>query len=323
MAFIFRPGGVADPANGIYVTWATVMAALNAAPAGPKTLQFDDSVTSPITIPAGTYSMLDITWGRTATANNPCLIVLGEGRIFTKLRAINGALRVTFSGATPPVSDLAAGDAVTLDGGVSIRSSGTGPFFRNTAAGGRPVLFVLGSAGWNAAGFPVFDSAVAGAFTMIVADAFASTIDTNMIMGIDGSTVALISQVFGIGISSVGLGNVSEIQPSFDGQLVPINSPRWRLRVPPVVTGSTVIAAPNQLVRVDPTAGALTITLPTVKGNRGLTMMVKNVTTSVNVITIAPAAGETVEGNAGSITIAAGRGSAELVADGTSDWMLV
>jgi hypothetical protein len=323
MAFIFRPGGTADPANGIYVTWAGLMTALGAAPAGPKTLQFDDSITTPIVIPAGTYSMQGVTWARFATANNPCVVSLGEGRIFTQLRAINGALRVTFTGATPPVSDLAAGDAVSIDGGAIIRCSGTGPFFRNTTAGGKPVLFVLGVASWTAAGNPIFDSPVVGAFTMIVAAAYDAGIDPNMLMGVDGSVIALISQMYGIGISSVGLGNVSEIHPNFNGVLLPVNSPRWRVAVQPVITASQAIAVPNQMLRVDPTAGAVTITLPSVKGNRGLPMLVKNVSASTNPITIAPSAGETVEGSAAGLVIAAARGSAMLVADGTSDWSLI
>jgi len=325
VVFIFRPGGTPDPANGVYTTWASVMAALAAAPAGTKILQWDDSVTSPIVIPVGTYSMLDIIWARAATANALCLINLGEGRAFTKLRSINGSLRITFTGATPPVSDFVADDNVNLDGGAIVRCSGTGPFLRNNVVGGRPVVINLGSASISAAGNPVFDSSVVGAFSIIAASSYDSTLDPNMLMGVDGSTIALVP--FGLGIGGLGRSGLSDFHPNFDGTLVPVDGQnRWQARVPPVITANTVLQTANQLVRVDPTAGPVTITLPSAKGNRGIPLLIKNVSASINPITIVGAAGDTVDGSALGTIIATARGSKAsglmLIANGVSDWEL-
>lgn len=77
----------------------------------------------------------------------------------------------------------------------------------------------------------------------------------------------------------------------------------------------------NEFVRVDPSAGGFTLTLPVVApGNSGYMIGVKNMTTSANTITIVGAGSDTVDGGA-SITIAASRGIRWLMSDGVSEWM--
>jgi hypothetical protein len=80
----------------------------------------------------------------------------------------------------------------------------------------------------------------------------------------------------------------------------------------------------NELVRCDPTAGGFTITLPAINASTGrpAQIVVKNVSNSPNVITIATSGGNTIDGQA-TATISAARGALFLVSDGASDWMVI
>jgi hypothetical protein len=82
-------------------------------------------------------------------------------------------------------------------------------------------------------------------------------------------------------------------------------------------------AVAGALVRCDPTALGFAITLPAISGgNVGKHIVVENVSTSTNTITITPAGSDTIEG-AASVTITTGHGSRNLVSDGVSDWILI
>lgn len=52
--YTFAPGGVADPTNRIYITWAALMVAHNA-DTGQRAIQFDDTAAG-IVITAGTHT---------------------------------------------------------------------------------------------------------------------------------------------------------------------------------------------------------------------------------------------------------------------------
>lgn len=84
------------------------------------------------------------------------------------------------------------------------------------------------------------------------------------------------------------------------------------------VTGSC-LAEPNQTLLVDPSNAALTVTLPTSTGYNGRVVFIKNTTSSVNAITVAPRAGEEVEGTT-SLTMNTALDSVCLVADGSGGW---
>lgn len=80
----------------------------------------------------------------------------------------------------------------------------------------------------------------------------------------------------------------------------------WR---PTPVRVVACLAECGQLVRCDPTGGGFTVTLPPAKGLDGRAVAVKNVSASVNTITISPADG-------GTTTIASAWGAKWLVAAG-------
>lgn len=89
-----------------------------------------------------------------------------------------------------------------------------------------------------------------------------------------------------------------------------IASVQERLKVTPVKTAAYT-AVPWDAVMVDPSGGGFTVTLPPAAQEVGAELLVKNVTTSVNDVTLAAAAGETVEG-ASTLVIASAYGAAHL-----------
>jgi hypothetical protein len=96
-------------------------------------------------------------------------------------------------------------------------------------------------------------------------------------------------------------------------------------RITPIQT-SVVTAAIGQIVRCDPSAGGFVVNLPTISTlsqrevSRDIT--VKNVTGSVNAITITRGGGDTIEG-ATTLVINTARGFFRLVPNGATDWMVV
>jgi hypothetical protein len=239
--FTYRPGGVTDPPNNIYATWLALMTAIGAAPVGAKSILFDDSVTTPCTIPAGTYDMTNISWGRAPTANDPVAIALAEGDVFTNLRQFLGDLQVTFTGTTPPFSDLTSGNIVIFQGAVRL-SSTNGPLFQISVAGGRPVVFQMDFGSWIAAGGAVLNMAAAGSSAIVIGDAFNSRLDAGTITGVMGSFIILVSQIVGVNIINLGIGNISTSQPNFAGTLGPNPNPPPINNVP---TGSVQTISPG------------------------------------------------------------------------------
>ncbi len=94
-----------------------------------------------------------------------------------------------------------------------------------------------------------------------------------------------------------------------------------RAQVGDVVTGD-YSASFGELVKVDPSGGALSITLPKVSGgDRGRLVWVKNVTSSPNAIKLTPVRPSRID--TGTVaTIAAAGESMTLVADGVDWWVI-
>lgn len=80
-------------------------------------------------------------------------------------------------------------------------------------------------------------------------------------------------------------------------------------------------AAAWDLVRCDPSGGGFTVNLPTAVGRGGEGIIVKNVTTSTNAITVDGNAAETIDGSA-TATLNTARGVLRLVSDG-GNWLVV
>lgn len=306
---VFRPGGVA--AENVVTAWPDALARL-ALLQGTRVLEFDDSIVSPIVIPVpaapGAYDMTSVIWAsipdRTVEVHVP------EGVTFTHLRAFEGTLNVTFTGATPPVADFGPPlfDAVTMNDGATVRSTGTGAFFSATAN----AVFILGDNSLLLTGtHPVLDIPAAVVVTAFVQGANAA-VTVSSISGIVGSTFNLITADSAIVVAS-------ETQAAFLGTFNITNSTKDRTFPTAVLVANTVLAVTSQLVRVDPTGGAFAVTLPAAAENRGTSITFKNVSHSVNNVTITAAGGNTVEGGA-TLVLSGDQFFCRVTSDGVSAW---
>lgn len=82
---------------------------------------------------------------------------------------------------------------------------------------------------------------------------------------------------------------------------------------------SAYTAAIDELVRVDPSGGAFTVTLPTASGNTGHAITIKNVTSSTTACTVDGNGSETIDG-ALTYALSVAYGTVTVVSDGTN-WM--
>jgi len=156
---VFRPGGVAK--GNVYTDWATLVADAVQVQ-GRKTIQFDDSVVSPVVIPAGVWDMDQTEWFafyRTNGTLAPTTIVrqvqIADGASFTNLRKIGGDLSVVnLNNTNAPivigplvgasgVAIFEAGSGFTGDFPF-LTNLGTAPFFDCTALSAGQIFAIRG-----------------------------------------------------------------------------------------------------------------------------------------------------------------------------------
>lgn len=85
------------------------------------------------------------------------------------------------------------------------------------------------------------------------------------------------------------------------------------------VTANTTVTATDQIILVDATAGAVTVTLDAATAFGKKEIFIKKIDSSANAATITAAGTDTIDG-AASISLATQYASADLVSDGTSKW---
>lgn len=310
-SFVFRPGGVAT--ENVYTTWPTLMTALGLVQ-GTKTILFDDSVSSPCTIPAGgPYGMEDTEW--LALNGGPAVaITVSAGVSFTGLRRFRGNMDIACA-AAGPVSDFVDGDQVFLSEGVNISSNAATPMFDGAAAPAASVVtFFMDNATLGAGGFgnPVIDWTVVGT-TLSLSLGSGVTVNANTLGVAAGVTLTPIYRSTSPTISGTQVNVAGTVTPSN------LTHPRYIPRSANMATGSAI----GEIVRCDPSGAGFTVTLPLITVfNANQHLVVKNVTNSANVITIDGNGAQTVDG-AANTTIAAGFGSVTLVSDGVSNWDII
>ena len=316
---IFRPGsGLTGPT--VFDSWIDLMAelaALRAANngAGCYEIMVDDTIVSPAVIPPGLYDMTDVILA--GRAHVPTLLTIPEGVIFTGLRTLRESLQVTFTGTTPPVSDIGELPfaAFAIDGGTSITATGSGPFIR--VGSNLAIIALRDGSRITFGGTPVIDVTVVGPGTGILVAGFAlGTLESNTISGVAGAS-AFIKYL-------VSSARLSEDQPTFTGAggLLTFGNDTVERRFPTTVFTSSGMTEPNVVTRVDTNSGPVTITLPPAFNNRGVSIVVKDVggNAAAANITIVPSGGDTIDGGFAQF-ITAARGSRTFTSDGGSDWM--
>jgi hypothetical protein len=313
---VLRPGGVA--AQNVVTTWADAMTKL-ALLQGFRVLEFDDSIISPIVVPAGAYDMTNVIWSGSAGIDAPQVQVV-EGVTFTRLRQLTERVQVTFTGTTPPVSDFdvsgTVSDTFTLDHSARVVTAGAGPFFRVTSAViTAPTISLANGATIDAGTTPAINLAVLGS-GIVVAIATGSVLDSNTVSGVVGSNLTL-------SILSAGTILASEDQPGFSGTITPSNITKTRFFPFPsastLVSTNTVLTDTSVLVLVDLSVGVdFTITLPPAANHRGETIMFKTNDSAETTVTVAPTAGDTTPD--GPITLSTPFQAVQVTSDGESIW---
>lgn len=122
--FVFRPGG--SPGGNVFTDWPSLISAMSGVE-GRKILEFDDSLSTPCQIPAGTWPMKDVMWAGFGPRRDwmRTIVHILSGAVFTDLRMIGGQItivnRATGAGTLSPVSDFGTNDHVQIglrdDGG--------------------------------------------------------------------------------------------------------------------------------------------------------------------------------------------------------------
>ena len=307
---VFRPGGVA--AENVVTTWADAMARL-ALLQGQRVLEFDDSVVSPIIIPAGgPYPMEGVTWA--AAPDSIVQVQIPEGASFLRLRSFDGRLRLRFTGTTSPIADFGAAppqlDTVTIDHGAEMFASGAGPLFNV----GADAQFIIGD---NAGLFLIVHSVinVSAAVTVgISVQGEGSSVNGSTLSSIVGSTINMVADASGLAL-------FVQTQPGVLGTFNVTNATRTRsFPIGPLV-GNTLLNAdaPTQLVLVDPTGGAFAVTLPPAVNHLGQTVRLKNASASANNVTLTAGGGDNIDG-AGTAVLTGAHFHAAVTSDGVHTW---
>lgn len=309
---VLRPGGVA--AQNVVTTWDDALALL-AQLQGTRFLQFDDSNITPIVIPTPTvpgtpYDMTGVVWA--SVPDRIVSVEVPEGVTFTGLRAFDDRVLVSFTGTTPPVADFASPapqqDTITLSNGATISCSGAGPFF---SVDENTVVLLNTQSGFGGGANAVLDIAGTAIVTVFGQGAQCALSD-DTISGIVGTTLNLIR-------ANDATFAFSDDQSAFLGTLNRVNATADFRYPTAVLTGATGLLVASQLVRVNPTGGAFTVTLPPALELRGQSITIVNVSASTNIVTVAAAGGDTING-AASLLMSGNHFFVEVTSDGANTW---
>lgn len=355
--FVFRPGGPAD--RNVYNDWAKLVAAAVLYP-GYKTVQFDDTFVNPVVVPAkGGGQDWDLGFGVELTAhppfrglgvgNVPMRVTLADGCTFTNLFQIGGYMLLTNLNTTKAVVTVPANTGLlfTLGSGPQnnypqIANNGGQPFFDLTAAG---VFALIRMQGTITGTHPAIDlGAGAGPLQFSLYDS--SRVTANMILG---SNAAAVVRRFEFGNSHT-FGQ----QPNFAGTIgngAPQtnfqqgSSPVSRVWLVPAAVGAAAIVPLTAATPIGPgsvniyntTAGDIAQTLPKIRNaapatggqgqtdgtnyTGGQTLMIKNLI-GANNVNVSPEAGDTIDGGAGPVAVAAGQ-CVSFLSDGVNNWLIV
>jgi hypothetical protein len=100
-----------------------------------------------------------------------------------------------------------------------------------------------------------------------------------------------------------------------------------RLRVlgwPVAVADGSVGSVPGDVIAVDPTTGALTVSLPSASTDKvGAVVMVINVSGSANTVSVAPVDGDQINGSVAAQTFGAAWGWLKVICYAEGKWMVV
>jgi hypothetical protein len=294
---------------------------------------FDDSMVSPIVIPAGTYDMEGVTWkgyhGKTAPGPLYAVDVsVSEGVVFSdffstgvgRLRSISDDIYVTFTGTTPPnlyVNVPDAGLVFNIGRNASLKCT-AGPFIKiqNTSSGFSQLVIDGGFI--SNSGYEAIELAGPGSTALIIfADAHPrqagssnEVIGSSTIRGTGGSVT----------VNSSPHVLVSALQPNLVSPptilVSPSNTPFYSQNV----SGGTVTALLG--VNVFNVSSPTNVLIGNAYNKRGRIITVKSNSLSTSNLTLTTSGGSTIDG-ASTLVISLPNKSVTVVSDGISSWHVI
>jgi hypothetical protein len=321
-ALVFQPGG-AQTGPVIFNTWAGLMAQLTTLRAasnggGRYEIEFDDTFTTPIVIPAGTYNMRDVLW----TSSQYVAVHVATGVVLQKLRRVNNVALTNLG--TTPCSDFVDQEKFEIRGtsGITNNVGSTPPFF--VVSGAVTVSFWL------------YDQAELSGSGDLTGPVLRMTTGATVLFELIGGLI--VNRALGddgTGTYNVNIFNSGsqfwEENPNFSGTAAYLNytSVRWFASTQ-VYTAldSPTGDSPDTVVRLDFSGGPITVQLPfQLAGSgmavRGQTQVIKSVSAYPGTLTIVPNAGETIEGATSLVLTVQPRQAYLLAADGLGSWNIV
>jgi hypothetical protein len=224
-ALVYQPGG-AGAGPVVFASWADLMAQLTmlragagAGGGGTYAIAFDNSIVSPVVVPAGgPYDMTGVMWlgsNRTGPVTE-VLVDIANGASFLGLRAFAGQLAVTNRNlVNPACPDLASGDYISLETASIDTVAGGAPMFDGAALGAGDSVVVwldhYSSIGNFDVG-PVVNDPVAGTVLLVIQS--------------DGSSIGADAVTGAIGAGLVTATDSYLLTPSFPGWLGTVYEPR-------------------------------------------------------------------------------------------------
>lgn len=297
---VFRPGDP-SPAPNVFTTWTDLVAALNASVGvrGFRYVEVDDSF-APTTVPAGAHTINDPTqviWGgrldKQPIPVQQTELSFDDGATVNAgcFSQVTNLLQLT-SNSNSPIVDLGTTSVfMGCSRGVVIQANGGAPFFSVSDPSGLLIIQMdIGTNLKNGAS-AVIDMAVSGAQALILMQEL-TVVDQNTISGVAGSFMQV--------QTASPSADFSPTQGAMAGAIFMAVADKYALiELSPVTpSGDYTVGYRDTVILVTTTGATATITLPDASLFPGREIVIKKVDAAVDIVTITPVGGQTIDGAA-------------------------
>lgn len=314
---IYRQGA-ADTGPVVFGTWAGLIAQLAVLRAasnadGRYVIQFDDSITAPMTLPVGgPYDMTNVVWMGYPSIGQ-VIVDIDEGVTVSNLREFVNIRIDGRATVTPFDSSLGSGTEFTMFNSlITNRVGGSPAMFTGLGAGDVAVLEMDFST-LSGSTDPIFDVPVGATFAFLPASG--SNID-------NGSFAGAGTLLF---LPGDGGGFIDFPQVNHTGSVLNILliTNYWDLPAVAVapIPAADVIGPPSAMHRYDVSGGAIAQPLPAALNQYGRPSYHSEVSGTAG-LTLVPAGADTINGVAAPFAVPAG-GTVLINPDGVSNWFAV
>jgi len=325
---VYQPGG-GRTGPVVFDDWTALMARLDALrvdanDGGCFDIRFDDTFTTPASIPPGFYDMRNTTWrGRDNAGGN--FVEMSDGTVFLGLRNFDRVIVTNLNTVVSPCGDIGSEDnsIVTLTGGAVLQSApGTVPIFDVTNLVAVICLLREGSfLGLSDQG-PVFQLNVAGSFLFVQLEGISGFNEFVLHDTSAGAFLLVATSTMQTIVTVVANWTGTVLNPRLDDPASVLPNPYLGLP-----SGGVLFPTPSQWLRYNPPGGGIAQTLPSISGafntqsSPGEFLIVSNYS-GANNVDLSPGAGDTINGGAGPLSVGP-RENIILISDGVSDWRAI